>query len=138
MHVEQNGVRPVRVEIGGAHDPGIDLVGPVRARYGELLPTEPVSGHVGEAAVDAIDREPQLAAVLDGRTRRGDDAVADVEPLDRDGAGGESFGISLIDTESEEMGFAAILGGCEQTCRPTPRRAPAGTPSRRTSGRARC
>ena len=66
VDVEQDRVPLRLVEVGGSHDPGVDLVGPVGGGGGEVLPLQEFAGELVADVRAPLVADVQLAR--DGRT----------------------------------------------------------------------
>ena len=83
VDVEQHGVAEGLVEVGGPHDPGVDLVGAVGRASGEVLPTEQLSRELGTDVGAALVADVQLGELRDRAPGSGDDRCRGVERRDR-------------------------------------------------------
>jgi hypothetical protein len=115
VDVEQHRVALRLVEVGGTHDPGVDLVGAVGGAGGEAFPPEQSCREFVADVGAALVADVELGGVGCGFLRPGHEAGRRIERRHRDRALGDRCGDErTVGREPVQVRGATILGGCEQ------------------------
>ncbi len=122
VHVEHHRIALGGIEVGGAHDPRIDLIGTVGARHAELLPSEPVGRDVGGALRPFAAVDPELRRMFDHPLGGCNHAAGGVEVGDRDAPARERLRSAPVDMELVQVRVAAVLGDGDQALAVEPHR----------------
>ena len=115
VDVEQHGVALRLVEVGGPHDPGVDLVGAVGGAGGEVFPVEQMCGELVADVGASFVADVELGRMGGGLLGSGHDAAPGIERRHRHGAVGQrGRDERAVRGQPVQVRGPSVLGGGEQ------------------------